>query len=214
VSVDTRAPGTAPDVSSVRLLATMAVTGAVAGLLVVLSYTATTPVIIAHRKAILDVAIREVLPGIARYETLSRDGTGLTTSPPEDGTDLETVYAGIASDGHLVGFAIVAREPGFQDPIDLLFGYDPRSDAILGLAILSSRETPGLGNKIQDPEWRAQFGGARAPVQARKRGATTPGEVQMITGATISSRAVIAAINKTVERWRPVLVAHARGGTP
>lgn len=198
-----------PKVSSARLMLTMGAAGALAGLLVVLVYAKTTPVIVAHRMAAIDVAIYEVLPGIDRYETLYlRDGALTADAPPEDAThEAERVYAGLDTSGRLVGFAIPAKEPGFQDPIEILFGFDARASRTLGLVILSSRETPGLGDKIQADAWRAQFKDAGAPVHATKRGATPEGEVLMITGATISSRAVVSAINKGVERWRPLLPA-------
>ena len=198
-----------PQISSLRLMLTMGAAGAIAGLLVVLVYAKTTPIIVAHRLAAIDVAIYEVLPGSDRYETLYlRDGALTAAAPAEDGKhEAERVYAGLDKNGQLIGFAIPAKEPGFQDPIEILFGFDPRAKKTLGLVILSSRETPGLGDKIQDDTWRAQFQGAGAPVHATKRGATPPGEVLMITGATISSRSVVSAINKGVERWQGLLPA-------
>jgi electron transport complex protein RnfG len=203
--------GAAPKISSVRLLATMGATGAVAGLLVVLAYTSTTPIILANRTAAIDTAIHEVLPRIDHYERLYvHDGALTANAPAEEagGHEPEMVYAGYDTAGTLVGFAITAREPGFQDPIELLFGFDPLTQTTLGLTILSSRETPGLGDKIQREEWRAQFRGAKAPVQPRKRGVTDPDAVQMVTGATISSRAVVGAINKGITRWGPMLTAY------
>lgn len=199
----------APRISSLRLMLTMGAAGAIAGLLVVLVYARTTPVILAHRMAAIDVAIYEVLPGIDRYATLYlRDGALTADAPAGDGKhEAERVYAGLDESGQLIGFAIPAKEPGFQDPIEILFGFNPRANRTLGLVILSSRETPGLGDKIQDDTWRAQFKGAGAPVNATKRGATPQGEVLMITGATISSRSVVSAINKGIERWRPLLPA-------
>lgn len=214
MSVGITSSGNAPEVSSVRLLVTMAAAGAIAGLLIVLAYTSTAPIILANRMAAIDLAIYEVLPGIERYETLYlQDGTLTSTEPAKvDGHETEQVYAGFAADGRLAGFAIPAREPGFQDPIEILYGFDPRSDTTLGLTILSSRETPGLGDKIQDDAWRAQFKGAHAPVNATKRGAIPPGEVLMITGATISSRSVVAGINTSVAHWRPLLRAYLSEG--
>jgi electron transport complex protein RnfG len=206
--------GAVPKISSLRLLGTMGATGAVAGLLVVLAYTSTTPIILANRSAAIDAAIHEVLPRIERYQRLYLHDGILTDTPPEAGTDghgAELVYAGYDAANALVGFAVTAKEPGFQDPIELLFGFDPRTQTTLGLTILSSRETPGLGDKIQREEWRAQFKGARTPIEPKKRGVTDPEAVQMVTGATISSRAVISAINNSLAKWAPLLRAYARG---
>ena len=216
MSDDAKTPGSAPNVSSLRLLGTMAGTGAVAGLLIVLAYTYTTPIILANRASAIERAIHEVLPGIDHYDTLYlHDGTLTSVAPAADSKhESEHVYAGIDASGRTVGFAIPAREPGFQDPIEILFGFDPQSQTTLGVTIISSRETPGLGDKIQDEGWRAQFKGAPTPVNATKRGAVPPGDVQMVTGATISSRAVVAAINKSLSHWAPLLQGYHTGGQP
>ena len=210
-------PGAAPKVSSIRLLITLGSAGAFAGLLIVGAYESATPAIEANRAATIDTAIREVLQGIERYEPLYLDGGALTSTPPHGETehDAQGVYAGFDAHGGLVGYAITAREPGFQEPIEILFGFDPRTRATLGLAILSSRETPGLGDKIQDDGWRAQFRDTLTPVIGIKKGGqSTPATVDMVTGATISSRAVIAAINKSIERWSPVLSTYSQGVRP
>jgi len=73
---------------------------------------------------------------------------------------------------------------------------------------LESKETPGLGDKIEkDTEWVAQFGDVTPPVTGVKpgRGTGALGEVDVITGATISSRTVIRAINEALDRVAPVL---------
>jgi electron transport complex protein RnfG len=204
----------APNVSSLRLLLTLGGAGAVAGLLIVLVFQFTLPTVLANRAARLETAIQQVLPGIARYDTLYLHNGALTATLPSgvDGRKLEKVYAGLDASGRRVGFAIPTSEPGFQDAIDLIFGFDPAKPGTLGLAILGSRETPGLGDKIENAEWLEQFGDAQTPLQPVKAGhAESPAEVDMITGATISSRTVIGAINKAVVRWTPLIEAWQAG---
>ena len=202
--------------SSTTLTATLAIVAAVAGLIIVVAYTSTLGRIEANRTATIDRAIQDVLQGTARYDTLYlHDGALTTTVPPgpQGHQGPERAYAAYAADGRLVGFAVVAREPGFQEPIEILVGYDPSTKKTTGLSILMSRETPGLGDKIQDGGWRAQFRDKRAPIVGTKKGtASGPADVDMITGATISSRAVIGAVNRSVERWAPILTAYAAGG--
>lgn len=199
-----------------RLTGTLTAAGAVAGLLIVLVYTFSTPTIEANRAATADAAIHDVLRGIERYDTLRVENGALVPAPKDEGThgsaEAEKVYAGYDASGKLIGFAIAAREPGFQEPIDILVGYDPRTRTTLGLAILASRETPGLGDKIQESGWREQFRTKKTPVQGQKRGAPAPDTVNMVTGATISSRAVIGAINKSIEKWSPLLDGYLAGG--
>jgi Na+-translocating ferredoxin:NAD+ oxidoreductase subunit G len=204
-----------PRISSVRLMSTMGGAGALAGLLIVVVYQLTLPTVQANRAARLDTAIHQVLPGIAHYETLYLHDGALTAAlpPGADARKLEKVYDGRDEAGRRVGFAIPASQAGFQDAIDVLVGFDPGAPGTLGLAILSSRETPGLGDKIEAPAWLAQFAGARTPLTPVKAGqSSTPQDVDMITGATISARTVIGAINTAVARWTPVLEAYGAGG--
>lgn len=209
-------PSTGAKSTPGRLTGTLTTAGAVAGLLIVLVYTFSMPKIEANRAATVDAAIHEVLQGIDRYDALAVKDGALIKAAPDAGQnhEAEKIYAGYDAAGNLVGFAVAAREPGFQEPIDILVGYDPRTRTSLGLAILSSRETPGLGDKIQESGWRAQFRSRPAPVKVNKRGATDPDAVNMVTGATISSRAVIGAVNKTIERWAPLMDAYIAGGRP
>lgn len=214
---DANAPPAAPDVQSGRLIATLGAAGALAGLLIVLAYQGTLPAIERNRAARTDRAIHEVLRGLDRYDTLYlHEGDLTATLPPGvDARPLERVYAGYDAAGARVGFAIAAGEPGFQDVIRILFGFDPATRTTLGLMILSSLETPGLGDKINDERWRGQFRGRKTPLVRVKQGASKqPDEVDTITGATISARTVIAAVNKGVARWAPLLDAYlAKGGS-
>jgi electron transport complex protein RnfG len=126
------------------------------------------------------------------------------------------VYLGYDSAGAPTGYAIVASEPGFQDQITLIFGYDPVGREVLGMKVLESRETPGLGDKIERPAFTAQFAGRVAPLTGVK-GAPPAGDasaVVMVTGATISSRAVVEEINAAVSRWQPLIESYRAVGRP
>jgi len=203
-----------PAVSSVRLVATLGGSGAVAGLLIVGVYLLTLPTVQANRAARLQSAIHQVLPGTVRYDTLYLVGGALTTTVPADvdARGLEKVYAGVDAGGRVRGYAIPVAEPGFQDTIEMLVGFDPAKPGTVGLVVLATRETPGLGDKILAPAWLTQFADARTPINAVKTGKSAgPNDVEMVTGATISSRAVIGGINKAVARWSPLVAAHAAG---
>lgn len=197
------------EVPSWRLVATLGVGGTCAGLLLVLVFQATQPAIAAHKAEVLRLAVQEVLQEPDRTETLYRFEGSLTAKLPDgiDGRKLERVYLGFRKDGSAVGFAIVGAEPGFQDVVRLIFGYDANSKRVLGMKVLESKETPGLGDKIEkDAGFVEQFKGALFPLVRRKRGVEA-GEngIDAITGATISSAAVIRIINHTLERLGPEL---------
>ena len=199
-----------PGVSSARLIATLAVAGALAGLVLVLVHQWAEPRIQAHQARALSEAVYEVLAAPASYRTAFLVDGAFTTTPSAaaDTTSLERIYVGYDEGGRLLGVAVAGAEPGFQDVIRLLFGYDPERGQVVGMKVLESKETPGLGDKIEkDSSFVAEFADVAAPLVGvtplRAKGAE--GEVDMITGATISSRAVIAIINHRLESLdRPI----------
>lgn len=208
----TPTPPSIGDVPAWRLTTTLAVAGALAGLAIVLVHQWAEPKIQAHRAEVLQEAIREVLADPARYDTLYVVDAGLTERLPAGvrAEDLEQVYVGFDESGARTGFAIPGAEPGFQDVIRLIFGYDAAADEVLGMRVLENKETPGLGDKIvKDSTFVGGFDGAAAPLSGVKSGAGTGAadEVDLITGATISSRTVIDIINHRIEALDPLLEA-------
>ncbi|UCC81571.1 MAG: FMN-binding protein [Gemmatimonadota bacterium] len=201
------------EVPSWRLLVTLGSTGAIAGLLLVFVYQATQPAIQAYRAMVLRQAVQEVLKGPERWDTLYVVDGGLVQELPAetDPAGLEMVFLGYHEDGQPIGFAITGGEFGFQDIIDLIFGYDPGTKTVTGMKVLANKETPGLGDKIEkDSVFVAEFDGSETPLVGVKSGRATgaANEVDMITGATISSRAVIAIINHRLELLGPMIAAY------
>jgi len=206
------APPAPDEVKTSRLLGTLGVGGAVAGVLLVIAFGLTLPTIEANKARELEVAVKEVLKAPARYETLYVVGGALARKVP-DGTDpkkIERVFLGYGTDNQRVGFAMVSAEAGFQDLVKVIFGYDPKTKQLLGMKVLESKETPGLGDKIEkDQAFVSQFAGAQAPLVGIKTGKrSNPREVVMITGATISSKAVIRIINSALKRLGPLVDAY------
>jgi electron transport complex protein RnfG len=203
-----------PQVPSWRLLATLGGAGALAGLLIVLAYGWTLPRIEAHRAGVLRGAIEEVLRQPERADTLFLYQGALTATLPAgvSGAKLERVYRGYRG-GEAIGYALTASEPGFADQIGVIFGYDADARELLGMKVLSSKETPGLGDKIEKPAFTGQFAKRVMPLVGVKAAppASDRSAIVMITGATISSRTIIKEINASVARWQPLLVAYQSG---
>ena len=102
--------------------------------------------------------------------------------------------------GERKGWVVKTKGQGYADTIELLLGLSPDLSTITGLFVLDQKETPGLGNKIITVGWRAQFVDEPADgnLKVVKNGATKPGEIDAVTGATISSKSVTALINTAV----------------
>ncbi len=193
--------------------------GLLCGLTIVTVFELTRPVIARNQAAALESAIFLVLPEAStsvtfrlsesRFEAVDGDGGG------------ELVYAGYGEDGRLVGVALEARGMGYQDTIRLLYGYSPARDAVVGLRVLESKETPGLGDKIEtddafrrnferlDVTLKADLSAVVHPVEVVKPGQKTePWQVDGITGATISSVAVGNMLRHSTAYWIPRVRQH------
>ena len=117
------------------------------------------------------------------------------------------------SDGKLAGWVVKTAGQGYADKIEMLIGLDPNIEKITGIFVLDQKETPGLGNKIVTHEWRSQFlaKATDKPLVTVKGKASAANEIDAITGATISSKAVTDTINATVNNLRKPLVDKAKG---
>jgi len=198
VNKDTTSP------SSLRLVLTLAIAGLISGIAIIGIYESTLPTITANKARELREAVFKVLPGVSRMQALvHRDGELIVVEMPDK--DEPVIYGGYDDQGDFVGYAIPAAGPGFQDTIAILYGYEPRKKLVVGMEVLESRETPGLGDKIyKDAVFVGGFSALSVEPQivAVKKGTkSSPNEIDAITGATISSKAVVRIINETHASW-------------
>ncbi len=190
--------------------------GLACALLIVVVHQTTAETIADNRAEALERAIFEVLPDTVRTRPFRLDGVEFV--PTEGAFEGEQVHAGYRDDGSLVGVAIEGTAMGYQDTIRALYGYSIDLDAIVGFRVLESRETPGLGDRIETEEsFRANFerldvslneGGSapRNPIVAvAEGGKSAPWQIDGLSGATISSVAVANLLRSSTERWVPLL---------
>ena len=121
--------------------------------------------------------------------------------------------------GAVAGYVAEDASYGYSSNIKVMVGVTT-DYTIKGIKVLSQKETPGLGDKVNEilskktwgtiitgtspdekglrPWFQVQFDGKKIPVKVQKDG----GKIESITGATISSRAVCDAVNKAVANIR------------
>ncbi|SIP87023.1 electron transport complex protein RnfG [Alkalispirochaeta americana] len=98
-------------------------------------------------------------------------------------------------EGESVGYAVQSLSTNaYSGSIELMVGFD-REGAVTGLSILRHQETPGLGARITEEEFRSRFVGLR-PAEQPVAVVNDGGTVDAITAATISSRAVAEAVQR------------------
>ncbi len=114
---------------------------------------------------------------------------------PEGVTKVERsgpVFVGKNATGEVVGYAVEGRDAGgYGGEIALMVGFEADGETVVCYRKLAASETPGLGSKFVAPEFAGQFAGKRgAGLAVTKDG----GEIEAITAATITSRAVCRAL--------------------
>lgn len=118
------------------------------------------------------------------------------------------IYKAVDGNGDSVGYAFVAVGPGFADKIKLVIAVDSKCEKFFGYKVLASNETPGFGDKIKEDYLGNQFNGAPADkMHLVKTGDSQKidSEIVAITGATVSSEAVIKIFNAHIDTVRKQL---------
>lgn len=125
------------------------------------------------------------------------------------GKKIETdIKKAVNADGKCVGWAFKCEGPGFADKIKIVLTVDAGLTKIMGFGVLSSNETPGFGDQIKLPYYRNQFLGVPAKrLKLAKTGnpKVIDPEIVAISGATVSSEAVVKIINSYVGQVRKQL---------
>ena len=158
-----------------------------------------------------EAALKVVMPGATSFEKRNGDYEGKPVT-----------YRVAKMDGQLIGYIAEGRASGYSSILRVMVGVDTKF-VIKGIKVLYQKETPGLGDKVEEirskktwgtiimgdspdekglrPWFQVQFDGLKTPVKVQKDG----GDIEAITGATISSRAVCNAVNTAVEELQVVV---------
>jgi len=103
-------------------------------------------------------------------------------------------------DGKLWAIAFEEKGKGFGGDIGVIVGIDVDSDRLLGIGITTLKETPGLGARVVEKKFRSGFKGISTDEEVKVT--ADGGKVDAVSGATVSSRGVCAAVNKAIEFYK------------
>jgi electron transport complex protein RnfG len=165
----------------------------------------------AHRQAL--ARFDEVLAGHAYDNDLLADS--ITLQDPESAGDAAKVIAHRARrNGEVVAVVMeTIATNGYSGPIRLLVAIDP-AGTVLAARVVQHKETPGLGDFIETrkSDWIERFTGQslQAPAPAGWRVRKDGGEFDQYTGATVTSRAMVAGVARSLalfERHRDEVLA-------
>jgi electron transport complex protein RnfG len=195
--------------NSNQMIRLMGAVSLLCGLLIVAVQINTAARIRSNQETIMRESVARLLPGIQKQIIYGYSPSGeLTILPGLEGSD-KRIFAGYDASGKFLGVVIEASERGYADVISAMYTYAPDTQTITGFQVIDLKETPGLGNKISsDVPFLENFKNLDAthPITTVKHGAKkNPWEIDAISGATISSRAVGRMLQKSVAEVAPVV---------
>jgi H+/Na+-translocating ferredoxin:NAD+ oxidoreductase subunit G len=171
-----------------KLGLTLMVVGLIAAVGLGLTYTVTRKKIEAYDRQIETKAAVAALPGVRSSSELKEDLQLEQKAQEIDG--IEGVYK---SDK---GYVFKVNTRGYGGPLVLEVGVD-LSGKVVGIAVVSSRETMGLGSKVLEADNLKRWTG-KTPADKLQVGE----DVQAVTGATITSKAVTQQVKKALEAFK------------
>ena len=168
------------------LLAVTAVTGLILGLVV----NVTSKAILQAEMAAKNEAYKLIMPAGKTFEDYE--------SKPDD---FVTAVVKASDESGVAGWCVSVSSKGYGGQIGFVVGIT-KDGVVKAINILSHSETPGLGAKSTEPEFYGQFADKSSfPLKVVKGGASNPDEISAISGATITSNAVISGVNAAVDYW-------------
>lgn len=150
----------------------------------------TKPIIAENEQKNFEIAMQEVLPDASGFEEVNLGDY----TPSETGVTLDSLYR--ADNGGYVVSTVCSE--GYGGDVSVMVGIT-KDLTVNQVKIMSMSETPGLGAKASEPEFIGQYDGLAAGITVVKNTAPADNQIEAISGATITSKAVTKAVNTALE---------------
>ncbi len=131
-----------------------------------------------------------VLPGVASCDEVVTHDSGVTYCLAKDNI------------GNDIGYVFTSSAKGYGGSVIIMVGMDMEGK-ITGMEILSHSETPGLGANAVKPDFKSRFLGKSGELTVSKTD-NSGQNIQAITAATITSKAVTSAVNSAVAVYEEI----------
>ncbi|MEF9958988.1 MAG: RnfABCDGE type electron transport complex subunit G [Niameybacter sp.] len=158
----------------------------------------TAPIIAQGKEKAQQVAVQQLLPLAKEMEEVEVTDVGKLT----------TVFVTYDS-GTYIGAVAKVYPDGFGGSIELLVGMHA-DGTLAGVQVLTHAETPGLGANMTQDAFKNQFKDQQTPLGVSKT-TSGDGEIMAITGATITSRAVVDGVNEATAYMKAHQAAWEKG---
>lgn len=198
----------------------LAAVAAICTTLVALTFNLTQDRIAANEQSFLQQSLAPVLAGISFDNDLTASSYVLRAPHVLPGTEDAVIYPLFAGDTPVAALFVVTATDGFVGPIKLLIGV-AFDGVVTGVRALEHRETPGIGDLIDASrsDWIHIFAGTslEAPDRAVWAINRDGGAFDQLTGASVTSRAVVNAVDLTLRYFevnrQQIFTARVNSGT-
>lgn len=120
------------------------------------------------------------------------------TEQEERSFGIDSAAQALDADGQAVGFVIVSSTRGYRSDIRVQSIFAADGETLAGIQVLAQDETEYLGTRIQTEGFTSLFNGRRAPMKLWGS-ATFGSPIDALSGSTVSSQAVVDAVNHAYE---------------
>ena len=209
-----------PDITSgTRLVATLGLVTTLCGALIVAVWQITLPAIAANKKIVLERAVRALVPDAASIIDFDATPLGVRRASGDAAPGTVRFHAAYDAKGALQAIAAEGGARGYTDTVRVLYGYRPACECVFGMKVIQMKETPGIGDNVAtDADFLANFDsldlsladdlkGLAHAVRGVKHGTKRfAWEIDAISGATITSKAIGRGINDSAQKLLPRLL--------
>ncbi len=168
-----------------KLAMVLFIIAAISGAILGITYTVTKEPIAKQVKLEEEKALKEIFPKATSFKLITRKGN--------------YIYYEVYIKNKLIGYALDASGKGFGSTIKIKIGLNP-DKTIKDIKIIKQGETPGLGTRVEGTKFTDQFMNKTLKQVFLKKDSDN-GTIDAITGATISSRAVSKAVQKSIAEF-------------
>lgn len=168
---------------------------AISALLLAFVNDKTAPIIAVNEEANRQKALKTVIDAETFENAEITDD--LKSIAEKYGCELNGVYTAKDADGNKIGVCSILTGSGYAGGLQIAVGADKEAKAS-GIEIITSGETPGLGQNASKPAFKDRFKGKSAGISVVKSGANDT-QINALSGATLTSEGVTRIVNAALE---------------
>lgn len=150
------------------------------------------------------IAELQVQAAMAAKTAVFSEATGFSDEKTVDvNGEAYTYYDAQDKNGNVTGYVFSVTVKSYGGDLSCMVGISAETDKITGVEITSINDTPGLGMKVNSEDFLSQYIDRTGIIGVNKNEKTDT-EIQAVSGATISSKAVTDAVNQAFSAYETI----------